>query len=245
MIIADWQIGFYWKSLLSNYCLKELKLKKILNLGCFFLVLILFSNVNASTIFYNDETTFLGASGVVNTEDFESGTVGESWNGLDWGDFSTNITNEPTFAVHSIVKNSAKNNSQSLYYFGTSGTEITFNFDTTIYSFGFSTTDIATIAGVVTHIPEMYWTLTTSTGDNNTWILYNPVSFTEDFFGLVSDIGFTNVTFSMQNISADLVYIDDIYYKKSASSPSPTPEPTTLLLFGIGLLGFAGVSRKK
>ncbi len=31
----------------------------------------------------------------------------------------------------------------------------------------------------------------------------------------------------------------------AAPAPSPTPEPTTMVLFGLGLLGVAGVSRRK
>ncbi len=31
----------------------------------------------------------------------------------------------------------------------------------------------------------------------------------------------------------------------AAPTPSPTPEPTTMVLFGLGILGFAGVSRRK
>jgi hypothetical protein len=29
------------------------------------------------------------------------------------------------------------------------------------------------------------------------------------------------------------------------ASTAPVPEPTTILLFGLGILGFAGVSRRK
>ena len=38
---------------------------------------------------------------------------------------------------------------------------------------------------------------------------------------------------------------DDIIAAVTGSKPSPVPEPTTMMLFGIGLLGLAGAGRKK
>lgn len=50
-----------------------------------------------------------------------------------------------------------------------------------------------------------------------------------DFGGTVNQVGYDNITFGSINPNIE----------------QPIPEPTTMLLFGIGLLGLAGASRKK
>ena len=51
-------------------------------------------------------------------------------------------------------------------------------------------------------------------------------------------------TFNSSSDSATLL-LNAINYSSSAPGLNPIPEPTTMVLFGIGLLGLAGVSRKK
>jgi len=38
---------------------------------------------------------------------------------------------------------------------------------------------------------------------------------------------------------------NDLFIAITDTNPAPVPEPVTMMLFGIGLLGLAGVSRRK
>lgn len=57
---------------------------------------------------------------------------------------------------------------------------------------------------------------------------------------LLWDIGSAVAANNYQVIGSDYLYYDD-----GRTSPSPTPEPTTMVLFGFGLLGVAGMMRRK
>ncbi|MCG8641853.1 MAG: PEP-CTERM sorting domain-containing protein [Desulfobacterales bacterium] len=68
------------------------------------------------------------------------------------------------------------------------------------------------------------------------------------FIGLVSDTAITNIrwieTQEGTNLGSEEVGLDNIRVSSSGSS-APIPEPSTMLLFGVGLLGFAGANRRK
>lgn len=76
------------------------------------------------------------------------------------------------------------------------------------------------------------------------------LSFQDQVYGNTADAGYYTWTFAA-TVFGSPTYIgaDDSQWSYSASaysvSESPVPEPATMLLFGIGLLGMAGINRKK
>ncbi len=68
-----------------------------------------------------------------------------------------------------------------------------------------------------------------------------------------SDVDFANVTAQYLRIWADHTISDQMFSigefqafgEAVAGQPSPAPEPTTMILFGFGLLGLSGISRRR
>ncbi len=68
-----------------------------------------------------------------------------------------------------------------------------------------------------------------------------------------SQIEFTSVTAQYLRIWADHTVSDQMFSigefqafgEAVPGQPSPTPEPTTMILFGLGLLGLSGISRRR
>jgi hypothetical protein len=63
------------------------------------------------------------------------------------------------------------------------------------------------------------------------------------FFGLVGCPS-SDPTSPVKNTST-VTNTNSVTTTESTSDPAPTPEPATLLLLGTGLVGLAGVGRKK
>ena len=62
------------------------------------------------------------------------------------------------------------------------------------------------------------------------------------FFGIV---GCPSPDESVTNSTSSVVTKSQVTENPGGSEPSPVPEPATLILLGCGLVGLAGVGRKK
>ncbi len=72
----------------------------------------------------------------------------------------------------------------------------------------------------------------------------NPVNnFTSDFYLWFDRVAKTPISFAYASSTLSGIWITDDF--RSFSLTNQIPEPATMLLFGFGLLGLAGVSRRK
>ncbi len=110
----------------------------------------------------------------------------------------------------------------------------TFNFTTPTEYLGFWITGVQTVF-------TSTFTLTINGPDAGTWDIPINVSGGAQYFG-ITDVGGSFTMATISNISNDAWGIDDVSYNAGVSA---VPEPSSLLLLGSGVLGLAGVIRRK
>ena len=188
--------------------------------------------VNAHALVYNIYTNFSDfslAAGTTSVYDFEPDSVGGNYKIHDFGDFSVNgsdmyLVNIENEATHELHFNSSSYTQ-----------DLSLTFHQPIRAFGFDWRNI----------------------DNNTdmvRVIFNDILYV---LGAKDESGFWGVVASDGEITSDMAFrfgdtsggagwtagnLDNIRY--SVGTNPMVPEPTTLLLFGFGLLGFAGITRK-
>lgn len=185
-------------------------------------------SASAALISYNDRTTF------------EAAVVGEITDNLESasGNFQTASIDR---GVYSFQADGGFNNIITTGGFGdvdgsqfgrvglNPGDNLTFTFDALIFAFG---ADLNAFNDVVQR------TTVTAVGSGTVFPPINPVNQQNTFFGVVSDIGFTTLTFSSTRTEG--FGIDNITYASVA-----VPEPSIIALFAWGLFGLGLARRRK
>ncbi len=201
---------------------------------CLF-VCLLASQANAGPITFSDEATFLGTTGSLSLESFESEVATNSRNlsSLDLADFTVSMNAGDTMGVFTGDFFGGHATDGSNYLGFSDGHDyVDYSFDTSINSFGINLTDFGDFGyGSVTFSNEI--------GDSYTAAISGAANANEQFFGIITDFNFSNVRLS-QNISGEFYAVDEIYYGTTG-----VPEPATFALLGLGFAGIGFVRRKK
>jgi len=210
----------------------------------FFYLVIAVMPCQASIITYDSEAAFLAAAGSVDFESFE--TLPPSDTGTDFlttvstSDFDVSTTQDFLQVWGDPPVSFAPHGDQVLFWYAESQGTITFdNFGGGIFNFGLYINDWADIvapAGITAEliffndIGDAYTIASTSLDLGE----YNDI-----FFGVVSDTPFYSASFVTTNDDG-WVFFDKVY-----TDTAPIPEPATLIIFGLGLLGTGCIFRKK
>jgi len=222
-------------------------MKKSCLLGavCAYVLTFLISSANAATIAYDSQADYLSAlSGAdITTYNFDAlatGTViasGDTLNGATFS-YSLSAPGNPSIQVDDFFDTTSPNN-----YLGTddgsgafvSGDAFTITFDQTIQAVG-----LYVISADLIFADD--FTITTNSGQSVSNTATADVTLTDGdafFIGLIEDdsnLGFNSITLSSQDFGF-LFNVDDI-------TVSSVPLPAAVWLFGSGLLGLVGMSRR-
>jgi hypothetical protein len=171
----------------------------------------------------------------------------ESFEGIGLGFTSTQLTvggitiSEDSLTNLEVIQgsNGVTEGNQALRTLLNDGESITFAFSSQIHKFGVNITYWGTAgAQAFTFYDDLgnsIEALNATTNPAGGGIRY--------FFGVRSDVKFSTAMFTQTGggIADDIVF-DELYY---GVSPQPVPEPTTIALLGIGLVGLAGAEVRR
>jgi hypothetical protein len=185
------------------------------------------------------EAAFLAAAGPTTLVDFENvavgyytpvvpnGTVSIDLNAPNFGNGFSGISNTTFGNLYGF--NITTGGSQWL---GVPGGSATFNFASPEKAFGLWLTGVQTVF-------TSTFTLTFNDGTSQTLNL--PINFNggTTYYGFTDTASFSAITIT--NLSNDAWGIDNVSY----GAGSTTPEPSSLMLLGSGVVGLAGMLRRK
>lgn len=197
------------------------------------------SNTYAGTIsVFNNKAAFSSAIGSgAQFEGFESSPASTSTGTrLDFSGISFSCSGT-TYCPGFFGQSSAISDTGSKSVYFASPDTATFTFSSGISGFGIAiggAGDVSPITLSATLSNGDAATVLTSYANSSGGFSGNTV-----YFGITDSTPFTSVTFSPSN-KADGIFFDSLTFKAA----STVPEPTSIALLGLGLLGFAASRRK-
>lgn len=209
--------------------------QKFLNTALAGLILFVSCLVNVASAglitVWTNESNFLSDNLPLTMESFESPSSSDL--PLVAGQITVSTDNTTYGSFNGISSTLPTNGVNDVRYGADDGDSIFFSFATSIDVFGINISDFGTADGfpVLTFFDNSGNTLQVLNGTQNTGL---------NFFGFKSDTSFTQVQFKYTGASGDGIYFDEAYFNSVN-----VPEPTTLTIFALGMIGIASRRFKK